>query len=76
MVTTKRAMENYLHPRAILEARGVEVEFSDQDDVADVVARTCYEQRPHSTPWEVLPLRSRKRYRNHVNGSTRGPSIA
>lgn len=66
MATSKRSMENYLHPHAIREARGVEVAFSDEDDVADVVARACYQQTPHSLPWEQLSLRAQKRHRNHM----------
>ncbi len=66
MATSKRSMENYLHPHAIREARGVEVAFSDEDDVADVVARACYQQNPHSLPWEQLSLRAQKRQRNHM----------
>jgi len=65
-VTRKRAVENYLHPRAVFEVRGIEIQFSDEDDVADVVASACYAQQGPAMSWELLPLRARKRYRNHV----------
>ena len=37
-VTTKRSLENYLHPAAIFEASGFSVAFSDDDDVPGLVA--------------------------------------
>lgn len=60
-VTRKRTLENYLHPAAIFEARGVYVEFHDQDDVAEVVARRSLAARIRTPPWANLPSRARKR---------------
>ena len=65
-VTGKRAVENYLHPRAVFEARGIEIQFSDEDDVAEVAATACYAEQGPTATWESLPARARKRYRNHV----------
>ena len=42
VVTSKRSLENYLHPAAILEAGGVTVHFGDDDDVADLIARQAH----------------------------------
>ena len=39
VVTSKRSMENYLHPAAIREASGMEISFADDDDVAGLIAR-------------------------------------
>ena len=60
-VTRKRTLENYLHPAAIFEARGVDVEFHDQDDVAEVVARRLFAARIGTPQWANLPSRARKR---------------
>jgi len=38
ILTTKREMENYLHPDAVQEIFGAAVSFADMDDVVDVVA--------------------------------------
>jgi hypothetical protein len=65
-ITRKRALENYLHPAAIYEARGVEVEFGDEDDVADIVACRLFAARTPAPSWEQLPVRARKRLRNRV----------
>lgn len=62
-LTSKRNLENYLDPRAIFEASGIEVEFSDHDPVADLVARQVHERAGNEPPWEELPPRARKRRR-------------
>ena len=62
-VTKKRALENYLHPTAVREVSGLDLTFGDEDDVADVVARLCYERQDHELTWEELPGRARKRCR-------------
>lgn len=65
-LTGKRNLENYLTPAAIHEARGVFIDFSDRDNVADVAARQVYDQSPEGPIWELLPGRARKRYRERV----------
>ena len=65
-VTQKRALENYLHPAAISECRLIHVEFGDQDDVAEMVARECFLQQEPTISWSALPGRSRKRLRNRA----------
>ena len=64
-MTSKRAMENYLHPAAIVEAGGMAVEVGDDDDVPELLARTV--QATSGGPsWESLPRRSRCRLRNRI----------
>jgi hypothetical protein len=65
-VTNKRSLENYLHPAAIVEARGVEVQFSDDDDVADLVAEQLFLRHRPAGNWRELPTRARRRLRNRA----------
>ena len=65
-LTNKRGLENYLHPRAIQEAGGIEVDFTDDDSVADVVARAGHRISGGDTPWEELTSRARKRQRERA----------
>lgn len=62
-LTRKRALENYLHPLAVKEVSGLDLIFGDDDDVADMVARACFEPQDHELKWVELPGRARKRYR-------------
>jgi len=62
-LTRKRALENYLHPRAVKEVSMLELTFGDDDDVADMVARACFERQDHELAWEELPGRAKKRCR-------------
>jgi hypothetical protein len=62
-LTRKRALENYLHPVAVRAVSKLDVTFGDDDDVADLVARLCYERQDHELPWDSLPGRARKRCR-------------
>lgn len=59
--TSKREMENYLHPAAIVEAyaeNGHEIAlpefFDESDDVPTLVAQALH-QANSETPWEDLP---------------------
>jgi hypothetical protein len=63
VLTSKRALENYLQPDAISEAGGVEVGFGDFDDVAEIVARASF-QSDESRGWESLSRRARRRLRD------------
>jgi hypothetical protein len=65
-ITSKRSIENYLHWNAILEARGVEVRFSDDDDVADLVAERCFLRQHPVDRWSELSARTRRRLRNRA----------
>jgi hypothetical protein len=65
LLTTKRMLENYLHPAAICEARGINVTFGDRDDVPDLVARSLLE-RAGGPAWSGLPSRGRRRLRQQA----------
>jgi hypothetical protein len=65
VLTTKRSLENYLHPQAIAEACGIEVEFGDRDHVADLIAEESYRTQDE-VPWSQLPRRTQVRRRNRV----------
>ncbi len=65
-ITSKRSIENYLHWDAILKARGVEVRFSDDDDVADLVAERCFLRRHSGERWSELSARIQRRLRNRA----------
>ena len=41
----------------------LELTFGDDDDVADMVARACFERQDHELAWEELPGRAKKRCR-------------
>ncbi len=63
VVTSKRALENYLHRDAIFEASGFSVEVTDDDDLPDLVARRANERHEPPIPWDELTHRARKRLR-------------
>jgi hypothetical protein len=65
-VTNKRSLKNYLHPAAIVEVRGIEVQFSDNDDVADLVAEQLFLRHRSVGNWRELPTRARRRLRNRA----------
>ncbi len=65
-VASKRSIENYLHCDAIREARGVDVRFSDDDDVADLVAERCFLRQHLGDRWGELSTRARRRLRNRA----------
>ena len=62
-LTQKRALENYLHPRAVEEVSSLDLTYGDDDDVAELVARACFERQDHELAWNELPGRARKRCR-------------
>jgi hypothetical protein len=62
-LTQKRAIENYLHPQAVTDVSGLDFNFGDEDDVADLVAGRCYDRERREPIWELLPARARKRCR-------------
>lgn len=65
-VTRKRNLENYLHADAIFQASGIEIEFGDDADVADLVARNRFLVADPSRDWLSISARCRRRLRNHV----------
>ena len=58
VITSKRNLENYLHWDAILEASGISIVFSDEDDVPELIARQMNERHEPVVPWIELPHRS------------------
>ena len=65
-LTTKRSLENYLHPLAIHAASGIEMEIDDFCPVAELAARRLYEASPRCDPWDSLSQRARKRMANRA----------
>ena len=66
MLTKKRSLENYLAPSAVREAGDVDINFSDHDPVAELVARQMHKRRDGQPRWNDLPARIRKRRRDRV----------
>lgn len=68
VLTRKRSLENYLHPEAIFEARGITVAFSDNDNdnVPELIARHAHDHHPDAVAWDAMPYRARKRRRDKV----------
>ena len=60
-LTTKRSLENYLHPDAICAAGGPKIACGDSDPVAERVAQARFEAAAPATIWEELRERTRKR---------------
>jgi len=65
-VTNRRSLENYLHPQAIYEARGLNLTFSATDDVAEIVARTGFNPNAELPSWDGLSRRTRRRRRDRA----------
>jgi len=60
-LTSKRSLENYLHPRAIVGAGGDELDFDDDDPVSLLLARKRYEQSSPVLSWDLLTRRTQRR---------------
>ena len=65
-VTTKRSLENYLHPTALLNAGGVELKFNDEASVAECLARQQSEALNFDPPWNHLSRRTQSRLTNRA----------
>jgi hypothetical protein len=46
-LTKKRALENYLHSIAVREVSSLDLTYGDDNDVADLVAKLCFERQHH-----------------------------
>ena len=66
VLTNKRSVENYLHPRALLAAGGQELDIGDFDSVPERVAQQRFAASEPDTTWESLSRRARKRCCYHV----------
>jgi putative ATP-dependent endonuclease of OLD family len=62
VLTAKRALENYLHPAAIMDACGIDLRFGDAVDVPGLLAREKL-ARTGGLSWTELPYRSQRRLR-------------
>ena len=60
-VTSKRSLENYLHPQAVFEASSFSVTIAGEENVPELVARKANEGPEPQVPWDDLPARARKR---------------
>ena len=60
-ITSKRSLENYLHPRAIRAAGGGDLSFGDDDCVAQLLVRGRLRDSHPEVPWEALSPRTRQR---------------
>ena len=71
-LTSKKEMENYLHPAAIRQVLGIEVKVTDDNDVPATVARTVHERDETAIPWDQLSEEKRKkkegRAKQRLNG--------
>lgn len=63
-LTSKRSLENYLHPKAIVEAGGPDLSFGDDDRVAEFVGRAKLSGT--DLDWNNLSRRGRNRSINRV----------
>ena len=60
-ITAKRSLENYLHPKAIRDAGGGDLNFGDDDCVAQLLVRCRLRAIHPEVPWESLSPRTRQR---------------
>ncbi len=61
-LTSKRTLENYLHPEAIRVAGGPLVRVTDGGDVPAAVAEATFRAEAAGNCWDRLPPRARKRF--------------
>lgn len=50
-ITSKKMIENYLHPEAIRESIGVQVNYTDSDNVVEIVSKTKWEADNTGKSW-------------------------
>ncbi len=61
LLLSKRALENYLHTAAIVNAGGGMVVVNDTESMALAVARDWYQRQPQTLAWDELTPRARRR---------------
>ena len=61
LLLSKRALENYLHTAAIVNAGGGMIMVNDTESLALAVARDWYSRQPQTLPWGELTPRARRR---------------
>ena len=75
-LSAKRALENYLHPAAILAAGGPLVRFGDDEDVATLVARARLAAIAPQVAWDALDYRRRRRLATRAKRWLFGTALA
>jgi hypothetical protein len=60
-LTSKRSLENYLDPQAILQAGGGQITVTDDECVGTELARHWYQLIPQGRPWPELLRRTQRR---------------
>jgi hypothetical protein len=65
VLTQKRSLENYLQPQAVFEVSGINLEFSDDDPVAALIAERLYNVEGQ-VAWADLPRQARARRLNRA----------
>ncbi len=53
-LTTKREIENYLHPDAVREALSITITIDDETDVPQIAARAVHDASGSDNTWEAL----------------------
>jgi len=66
VLTQKRSLENYLHPRAIEAVANITPEFGNHDCVASEVAQRVFDSRHEDYCWELLDRRPQIKLRNRA----------
>jgi hypothetical protein len=61
VVTGKRSLENYLHPAAIAEVAGIDLQVDDFSNVAETAARELHQLGLDDRPWATISRRARSR---------------
>ena len=60
-VTSKRSIENFLHPHAIESTLGVQIDVGDHEDLPLALARALHQVGNYEVNWSDLPRNDRKR---------------
>jgi len=74
-LTSKRSLENYLHPQVIDATLGITLPIDDDTDVAGMAASAVYSANRAELTWENLPPRSRKRRRDRIKHLLNGVAV-
>jgi hypothetical protein len=75
VLTRKRAVENYLHPLAISAACGIELQFDDNSDVANLLGRAMLAKNG-GLAWQELPYKGQRRLREKAKKLLNGKAVA
>jgi predicted ATPase len=59
-LTTRREIENYLHPQVVQDTLGIRITFDDDDDVPLMVARAIHEASESQKPWNEVEDKKQK----------------